>query len=91
MLMLGMPGSGKTMAAKAVSGILPPLAEEEALELAKIYSVCGMFGQREGGQFWTRPFRSPIPSALPGWPGAEPSPSLGKSALRIRASSFWMS
>ncbi len=59
LLMLGMPGSGKTMAAKAVSGILPPLAEEEALELAKIYSVCGMFGQRESGRFWTRPFRSP--------------------------------
>ena len=59
MLMLGAPGSGKTMAAKAIAGILPPLAEEEALELAKIYSVSGMFGQREAGRFWTRPFRSP--------------------------------
>ncbi len=77
MLMLGMPGSGKTMAAKAVSGILPPLAEEEALELAKIYSVCGMFGQREGGQFWTRPFRSPhhtISAAGLAGGGAVPKP-----------------
>lgn len=58
MLMTGPPGAGKTMAARAVSSILPSLLEEEGLELAKIYSVSGLFGQREG-RFWTRPFRSP--------------------------------
>lgn len=58
MLMLGSPGAGKTMAAKAVAGILPPLTEEEALELAKIYSVSGMFEEREQA-FRERPFRSP--------------------------------
>ena len=87
MLMLGMPGSGKTMAAKAVSGILPPLAEEEALELAKIYSVCGMFGQREGGQFWTRPFRSPhhtISAAGLAGGGAVPKPGeIGLAHKRV--------
>lgn len=82
MLMLGMPGSGKTMAAKAVSGILPLLAEEEALELAKIYSVCGMFGQRESGQFWTRPFRSPHHTiSMAGLAGGGPHPRPGEISL----------
>lgn len=58
MLLLGSPGSGKTMAARAVSTILPPLTEEEALELAKVYSVAGLFGQREKN-FIERPYRSP--------------------------------
>ena len=58
MLMVGAPGAGKTMAAKATSTVLPSLTEEEALELAKIYSVSGRFGQREKG-FLARPFRSP--------------------------------
>ena len=58
MLMLGSPGAGKTMAARAVATILPPLTEEEALELAKVYSVLGMFGQREMN-FRERPYRSP--------------------------------
>lgn len=58
MLMVGAPGAGKTMAARAVATILPPMTEEEALELAKIYSVSGRFEQREKN-FRTRPFRSP--------------------------------
>ncbi len=58
MLMLGSPGSGKTMAARAVATILPPLTQEEALELAKVYSVTGMFGQREKN-FRERPYRNP--------------------------------
>lgn len=58
MLMIGAPGSGKTMAARAAATILPPMTEEEALELAKIYSVSGRFGQRENN-FRTRPFCSP--------------------------------
>jgi len=58
MLMLGSPGAGKTMAARAVATILPPLTEEEALELAKVYSVTGLFEQREDN-FRERPYRSP--------------------------------
>ncbi len=58
LLMLGMPGSGKTMAAQALTSILPPLSEEEALEIAKIYSVSGRFAQREPC-FLSRPFQSP--------------------------------
>lgn len=58
MLMIGAPGAGKTMAARAAATILPDLTEEEALELAKIYSVSGRFEQREE-RFWERPFRNP--------------------------------
>lgn len=58
LLMLGPPGGGKTMAAKSLPGILPRLTEEEALEIARIYSVKGIFDRREKN-FWERPFCSP--------------------------------
>ncbi len=81
MLMLGMPGSGKTLAAKAVSTILPPLTEEEALELAKIYSVSGLFGQREEA-FYARPFRSPHHTvSIAGLAGGGAVPKPGEISL----------
>lgn len=58
LLMVGPPGSGKTMAARALPGILPPLKEEEMTELAKIYSVSGLFEERKN-RLSARPFRSP--------------------------------
>lgn len=54
--MQGSPGAGKTMLARAVSGILPPLNEEEALEVTKIYSLTGNIPPGEG-LITTRPFR----------------------------------
>ncbi|MBQ8459242.1 YifB family Mg chelatase-like AAA ATPase [bacterium] len=56
-LMIGTPGSGKTLMAKCFASILPPLELEEALELTKIYSVCGLLSSDEP-LMMHRPFRA---------------------------------
>jgi len=57
MLMIGSPGSGKTMLAKRLPTILPPLEFEEALEITKIHSVAGLTGK--SGLITERPFKNP--------------------------------
>lgn len=58
LLMVGPPGAGKSMIAKCIPSILPPMDSEEQMELSKIYSVSGMFDERMG-LIKNRPFRSP--------------------------------
>ncbi len=57
-IMIGPPGSGKSMMAKRISSILPPFTMEEALETTKIHSVAGKTGQHMS-LMARRPFRSP--------------------------------
>lgn len=57
-LLIGSPGSGKSMLAKRLPSILPPLSLGESLETTKIHSVAGKLG-KDGGLISKRPFRDP--------------------------------
>lgn len=80
-LMIGPPGSGKTMLAKRIPGILPPMTEKESLEVSKIYSVCGMLPQ-SGHLIDRRPFRMPHHTISPnGLSGGGVVPKPGEISL----------
>ncbi|WP_171231054.1 YifB family Mg chelatase-like AAA ATPase [Ruegeria sp. HKCCA6707] len=75
LIMIGTPGSGKSMLAARLPGILPPLTPTEALETSMIQSLCGLLD--EGGISRTRPFREPHHTAsmaaiVGGGKGAKP-------------------
>lgn len=75
LLMIGAPGSGKSMLAARLPGILPPLSASEALETSMIHSLSGLLD--EGGISRSRPFRSPhhtasMPAIVGGGRGAKP-------------------
>ena len=76
MLMIGVPGSGKTMLARCLPGILPPMTFEESLETTRIHSICGRLVPGSG-LMSVRPFSSPHHSAsvtalIGGGPNAKP-------------------
>ena len=58
LLMRGPPGSGKTLLARTIPSILPPMTNDEALEVTRIHSVAGLLGAG-AGLIRTRPFRAP--------------------------------
>ncbi len=87
-IMIGSPGSGKTMLARALPGILPPLNEAESLEVTKIFSASG--GIPPGGSLiTTRQFRSPHHTAsLAGLVGGGSKPQPGEISLAHRGVLF---
>ncbi|KUK31536.1 MAG: Mg chelatase subunit ChlI, partial [Thermoanaerobacterales bacterium 50_218] len=64
-LLVGPPGTGKTMLAKRLPSILPPLTWDECLEVSKIYSLAGLL-PKNNPIIFSRPFRSPHHTASPG-------------------------
>lgn len=78
-LFAGAPGAGKTMIAKRIPGILPPMSWEERLEVASIYSIAGKYENGNTGENMQRPFLAPhhtlSPQALAGG-GRIPTPGL---------------
>lgn len=77
LLMVGPPGSGKTMLARCIPALLPPLTREEALEVTRIYSVLGLVPSGQG-LITRRPFRAPhhtvTRAGLVGGGGPQPMP-----------------
>jgi len=87
-LMIGSPGSGKTLMAKCFPSILPPLELLEALELTKIYSICGLLSPEEP-LMAKRPFRPVHHTASPnGIIGGGGNPKPGEITLAHRGVLF---
>jgi len=82
LLMLGPPGSGKSMLAKRIPSLMPPMSLSEAIETTKIHSSCGLLAGKSPAFVASRPFRSPhhtISDA--GLLGGSATPSPGEVSL----------
>jgi magnesium chelatase family protein len=88
LIFVGPPGSGKTMLARRLPGILPPLSFEEALEVTQIHSVAGLLKDK-GALVSNRPYRSPHHSASgPSLVGGGSFPRPGEISLAHRGVLF---
>lgn len=88
LIFVGPPGSGKTMLARRLPSILPPLSFEEALEVTQIHSVAGLLKDK-GSLVAVRPFRSPHHSASgPSLVGGGSFPKPGEISLSHRGVLF---
>ena len=81
LLLAGQPGTGKTMLARRLPGILPPLGESEAIEVTRIHSVAGLL-RPESPLVSAPPFRAPHHTAsAPAIVGGGPGPRPGEASL----------
>jgi magnesium chelatase family protein len=86
LLMEGAPGTGKTMLARRLASILPPLARDEAIEVTRIHSVAGIHSR---GLITARPFRAPHHTISPaGLAGGGSPPRPGEATLAHRGVLF---
>ena len=83
LILVGSPGSGKSLMASCLPSILPPMTRDEAIETGKVYSVAGR-GVRIGGLMRERPFRAPHHSAsLVSLIGGGPQAGPGEISLAV--------
>jgi magnesium chelatase family protein len=82
LLLLGAPGSGKSMLAKRIPSLMPPMSLEEAIETTKIHSTCGLLAGKQPPFICRRPFRSPHHSISDaGLLGGSTTPTPGEISL----------
>ena len=87
-ILIGPPGAGKTMLARRLPGILPPLTPDEAVEVSTIWSVSGLLDP-DTGLVQSRPFRAPHHSiSMAGLIGGGPGPNPGEVTFAHRGVLF---